>query len=70
MERMQSGIILGPASMIDGLMDRFTDELGSPASVIATGGLSSFIAPVFKHKLQLDPNLILTGLRTIYEKNQ
>ena len=69
-ESMQSGIILGTAAMIDGLLDRFTDELGTPASVIATGGLSSFIAPVCKHKLQLDPNLILTGLRTIYEKNQ
>lgn len=69
-ESMQSGIILGTAAMIDGLLDRFTDELGTPASVIATGGLSSFIALVCKHKLQLDPNLILTGLRTIYEKNQ
>lgn len=69
-ESMQSGIILGTAAMIDGLLDRFTDELGTPASVIATGGLSSFIAPVCKHKLQLDPNLILTGLWTIYEKNQ
>ena len=69
-ESMQSGIILGTAAMIDGLLDRFTDELGNPASVIATGGLSSFIAPVCKHQLQLDPNLILTGLRTIYEKNQ
>lgn len=69
-ESMQSGIILGTAAMIDGLLDRFTDELGTPASVIATGGLSSFISPVCKHKLQLDPNLILTGLRTIYEKNQ
>lgn len=69
-ESMQSGIILGTAAMIDGLLDRFTDELGTPASVIATGGLSSFIAPVCKHQLQLDPNLILTGLRTIYNKNQ
>ena len=30
-ESMQSGIILGTAAMIDGLLDRFTDELGTPA---------------------------------------
>lgn len=69
-ESMQSGVILGTAAMIDGLLDRFTDELGEPASVIATGGLSTFIAPVCKHKLQLDAHLILSGLRTIYEKNK
>ena len=69
-ESMQSGIVLGTASMIDGLLDRFADELGEPATIIATGGLSNFIAPVCKREMALDQDLILKGLKAIYEKNR
>ncbi|MBR5544603.1 MAG: type III pantothenate kinase [Clostridia bacterium] len=69
-ESMQSGIVLGTASMIDGLLDRFADELGEPATIIATGGLSNFIAPVCKREMALDQDLILKGLKAIYEKNK
>lgn len=68
-ESMQSGMILGTAAMIDGLLDRFTEELGEPQSILATGGLSSFIVPICRHKVQYDGNLILKGLKAIYEKN-
>lgn len=68
-ESMQSGIILGTAAMIDGLLERFSDELGAPSSILATGGLSSFIAPVCKHEIQYDADLVLKGLKTIYDKN-
>ena len=68
-ESMQSGIIYGTASMIDGLLDRFTEELGEPASIVATGGLSSFIAPVCKHDVIYDRELILKGLKAIYNRN-
>lgn len=68
-ESMQSGVILGTAAMIDGLLDRFTEELGEPQSILATGGLSSFIVPICRHEVQYDGNLILKGLKAIYEKN-
>lgn len=68
-ESMQSGIVLGTAAMIDGLLDRFAEELGEPKTIIATGGLSSFIAPVCKRKMIYDSDLILKGLKAIYEKN-
>lgn len=68
-ESMQSGVILGTAAMIDGLLDRFTEELGEPQSILATGGLASFIVPICRHEVQYDGNLILKGLKTIYEKN-
>lgn len=68
-ESMQSGVILGTAAMIDGLLDRFTEELGEPQSILATGGLSSFIVPICRHKVQYDGNLILKGLKAIYKKN-
>ena len=68
-ESMQSGIVLGTASMIDGLLDRFAEELGEPKTIIATGGLSSFITPVCKREMLYDGDLILKGLKAIYEKN-
>ena len=69
-ESMQSGIVLGTAAMIDGLLDRFGDELGEPKTIIATGGLSSFITPVCKREMIYDGDLILKGLKAIYEKNK
>lgn len=68
-ESMQSGIVLGTAAMIDGLLDRFAEELGEPKTIIATGGLSSFITPVCKRDMIHDGDLILKGLKAIYKKN-
>lgn len=68
-DSMQSGVILGTASMIDGLIDRLTEEIGKPKSVIATGGLSYFLPKVCKHKMSHDKDLVLKGLKAIYEKN-
>lgn len=68
-ESMQSGIVLGTAAMIDGLLDHFAEELGEPKTIIATGGLSSFISPVCKREMIYDSDLILKGLKAIYEKN-
>ncbi len=68
-ESMQSGVVLGTAAMIDGILDKFADELGEPASIIATGGLSYFISPVCKREITYDRHLILKGLKAIYKKN-
>ena len=69
-ESMQSGVVLGTAAMIDGILDRFAEELGEPASIIATGGLSYFVSPVCKREITYDRHLILKGLKAIYEKNK
>ena len=39
-ESMKSGIILGSAAMLDGMIDRFTKELGEVKTIVATGGAS------------------------------
>ena len=65
---MNSGIIYGNASMIDGLIDRIKDEIGD-VKVIATGGLSKLIIPYSKHEIIYDPDLLLKGLYYIYKKN-
>lgn len=67
---MKSGIIYGNAAMLDGIIDRITDELGEKPSVVATGGLASVIVPHCRREIAYDDNLMLKGLRLIYEKNQ
>lgn len=68
---MQSGAIYGHAAMIDGLIDRVEEELGQPlACVVATGGLSAQVIPFCRKKIILEENLMLHGLRLIYEKNK
>lgn len=69
-ESMQSGVILGTAAMIDGLLDRFAAELGAPKTILSTGGLSAFITPVCRHEIIYDGDLVLKGLKKIYDKNQ
>ena len=69
MDAIKSGIIFGEASRIDGMIDRFEKELGYEATVIATGGLASVIVPHCKHKIINDPDLMLKGLKIIYDKN-
>ncbi|MBQ4242505.1 MAG: type III pantothenate kinase [Lachnospiraceae bacterium] len=69
MDAIKSGIIFGEASRIDGMIDRFEKELGYEATVIATGGLASVIVPHCRHKIINDPDLMLKGLKIIYDKN-
>lgn len=68
-ECMQSGLVLGTAAMIDGLLERIECELGETPTVVATGGLSKQIIEYCKTSIIYDENLLLEGLRAIYEKN-
>ena len=68
-ECMKSGLIFGEASRIDGMIDRFFDELGFETKVVATGGLAKIIIPNCRHDIILDNELMMKGLRHIYEKN-
>ncbi|MDE6891286.1 MAG: type III pantothenate kinase [Lachnospiraceae bacterium] len=66
---MKSGIIMGQASCIDGMIERIWDELGYQAEVVATGGLAGCIVPYCKKKIVYDDELTLKGLEIIYRKN-
>lgn len=69
-ECMQSGALYGHAAMLDGLIDRVEAELGEPmASVVATGGLAATVLPLCRRKISLEENLMLRGLKLIYDKN-
>lgn len=67
---LQSGAVYGTAAMIDGMNARLTQELGGDAPVIITGGLGKQIAPYCRTPVQYVDELLLEGLRLIYEKNQ
>ena len=67
---MRSGIIFSNAGAIDGIIERFEEELGEPANVVATGGLFRFVAPHCKHPITYDDALLLKGLLVIYNKNK
>lgn len=67
---MRSGIVFGNASMIDGMIERIFEEVGSSLPVYATGGLSSIITPHCKHEIKYDQHLVLRGLNIIYHKNR
>lgn len=68
-DSLKSGIVLGYASMLDGIIERFEKEIGAPCNVIATGGLSSLIIPHCKRKIIHDKDLLIKGLLLIYNKN-
>lgn len=67
---MKSGVVYGNASLIDGMIDRITAELGDKLPVFATGGLAGTIVPHCNHEITLDENLVLKGLNILYNKNK
>lgn len=66
---MRSGAVFGNAAMIDGLVKRFESELGEKTTVVITGGLGKTISKECSTKVIYDENLLIDGLRIIYEKN-
>lgn len=68
---IQSGIVYGTASMIDGMVQRSVEELGfSDYEVILTGGLSVVVKDVLRTKCHFEPNILIEGLYELYSKNK
>ena len=69
-DSMQSGVVFGNASMIDGMIDRIEEEIGEKCTVVSTGGLAEEISKHTKHEVIYNANLLLEGLILIYKKNR
>lgn len=67
---MKSGAVFGHAAMIDGMIDRAEEEFGRKTVHIATGGYAKAIIPHCKHEITCYNELILKGLKIIYDKNK
>ena len=67
---MRSGIMLGAACMIDGLIDRMEEELGYKTTVVATGGIARFVVPMCRREIIYDKDLLVKGLAALYRDNK
>jgi type III pantothenate kinase len=67
---MQSGLLFGYASMVEGMVERFKKQLGPDMKVIATGGLAELVSKQTPVLQIIAPWLTLDGLRMIWEMNK
>lgn len=69
---MQSGIVLGYISLVEGLLARIRAALPDrqPAPVVATGGLAAVLLPLIQLEIHHDPALTLRGLRLVHARNR
>jgi type III pantothenate kinase len=67
---IQSGLLFGYVSLVEGMVARFKAELGAETRVVATGGLAEIIARETDVIDVVDPWLTLHGLRIVYELNR
>ncbi len=67
---MRSGLMLGAACMIDGMIERMEEELGYKTTVIATGGIAKFVVPMCRREIIYDKDLLVKGLATLYRENR
>ena len=69
-ECMRSGIMMGTACMLDGMIDRMEEEIQQKATVVVTGGIAKFIVPLCKKPMIYDKDLIVKGLAALYRENK
>ena len=75
-EAINAGIVIGYIGMIDKLIETIEDEIverleidKSEINVVATGGFSELISQSSKYINTIEPDIMLEGLRIIYERN-
>ena len=67
---MRSGIMMGNACMIDGMIQRMEEELGCETTVVATGGIAKFVVPMCRKQIIYDKDLLVKGLAALYKDNK
>lgn len=67
---MRSGIMVGAACMLDGMIQRMEEEMGQKATVVATGGIARFVLPMCKREIIYDKDLLIKGLVALYRDNK
>lgn len=67
---IQSGLVYGYAGLVDEIVRRMEQELGHSSLVVATGGLSTIIAPESRTIREVRPLLTLDGLELLYRRSR
>jgi type III pantothenate kinase len=71
---LQSGLVLGFAGLVDGLVHRIAaelvDQFGAAPVVVATGGLAPLVADSCRSIGEREPDLTVHGLRLAFERHQ
>ncbi len=67
---MQSGVLYGYASLVDGLLEKISAEMGGKCRTLATGGLAEKICNHTKRVDEVCPDLTLEGLQLMYARNR
>jgi type III pantothenate kinase len=65
---IQSGLLFGHASLVDGIVTRIEDELGQKVLVVATGGFAPLISPISRTIQEVRPHLTLEGLELLHRR--
>ncbi|MGH2734292.1 MAG: type III pantothenate kinase [Actinomycetota bacterium] len=68
-QAVQSGIVFGTAALVDGLIERVSNELDGSVEVVATGGLATVVTEHCRMVKRVEPMLTLLGLRLVFERN-
>ena len=67
---IRSGIYFGYIGLVEGILRRMIAESGERPKVVATGGFAALIAENIETIEIIDENLLLEGLRLIYERTE
>jgi len=67
---IQSGLYYGAIGMIDGILERLVDALGTQTRLIATGGHAHLITRGSRFLKDVDEDLTLEGLYLIWDRNR
>jgi type III pantothenate kinase len=71
---LQSGLVLGFAGLVDGLVGRIAAEIvaqfGAAPIIVATGGLAPLVIDSCRSIGEREPDLTVHGLRLAFERQQ
>ncbi len=65
---IQAGIFYGYIGLVDGIIERMLEKFEDQPKIISTGGFSQIISEESKYVEIIEENLMLEGLRFVYEK--
>jgi len=66
---MQAGIVYGSVGQVKEILSRIKREIGGNPKIVATGGYASLIAPEIEMIDTVNQELVLEGLRMLWERN-